>query len=172
MPGEVQDDDPIRFEAKLCDVFKECNRVLKNKASLIFTYHHSRVDGWVSVYNAIRDSGLRIIQVIPIKADMSISVSIQAARTPINYNLVFICKKHSAGEVEACSIDEATEGIRRTLEKMSKKELSFSKGDRTVLLYGHALKYLSSKRIINTSTDGIEEVINSLLSNGQLSELI
>ena len=172
MPGEVQDDDPIRFEAKLCDVFKECNRVLKDKGSLIFTYHHSRVDGWVSVYNAIHDSGFKITQVIPIKAEMSVSVSIQAARTPINYNLVFICRKHSVGEVEAYSIDEATEGIRKTLEKMSKKELSFSKGDKTVLLYGHALKYLSSEGIVNATTDAIEQVINSLLSNGQLSELI
>ena len=75
------------------------------------------------------------------------------------------------GEVEAYSIDEATEGIRKTLEKMSKKT-KFSKGDRTVLLCGHVLKYLSSEGIINATTDDIEQVINSLLSNGQLSELI
>jgi putative DNA methylase len=171
--GEVQDDDPIMFEKKLCDVFRESNRVLKDTGALIFTYHHSRVDGWVSVYNAIHGSGFRITQVIPIKAEMSVSVSIQAAKTPINYNLVFVCRKTGFNTLnETFSIEEVITDINGVLLKMSERELNFSKGDKTVLLYGHALKYLSSKGIRNVTTDDIEEVIANLLSNNTLSKHI
>ena len=169
--GEVQDDDPIRFEEKLCDVFRESNRVLKNTGSLIFTYHHSRVDGWVSVYNAIHGAGFQISQVIPIKAEMSVSVSIQAAKMPINYNFVFVCRKigfNSSGK--AYPIDEAIKDINDIFQKMNDKGLNFSKGDRTVLLYGHALKYLSFKGLRNVTTGDIEKVIDNLLSNDSLSK--
>jgi len=53
---------------------------------------------------------------------------------------------------------------------MGAKELSFSKGNRTVLLYGHALKYISFKGATNVTTDDIGEVINTLLSNSALSK--
>ncbi len=169
----LQDDDPIMFEKKLCDVFRESNRVLKDTGSLIFTYHHSRIDGWVSVYNAIHGSDFRITQVIPIKAEMSVSVSIQAAKMPINYNLVFVCRKTGFNTLnETFSIEKIITDINGVLLKMSDKELNFSKGDKTVLLYGHALKYLSSKGITNVTTDDIEEVITNLLANDTLSKQI
>lgn len=126
----MQDDDPIRFEEKLCGIFRESNRVLKDTGSLIFTYHHSRVDGWVSVYNAIHGAGFQITQVIPIKAEMSVSVSIQAARIPINYNLVFVCRKIGFNSPDkAYPIEEAIKDINDILIKMDEKELNFSTGD-------------------------------------------
>lgn len=59
---------------------------------------------------------------------MSVSVSIQAAKMPINYNLVFVCRKigfNSSGK--AYPIDEAIKDINDIFQKMNDKELNFSK---------------------------------------------
>ncbi len=44
------------------------------------------------MYTAIHGD-FRITQVIPVKAEMYVSLSIQAAKMPIHYNLVFVCRK-------------------------------------------------------------------------------
>ncbi len=46
---EVQDTRPEQFADKLCRVFAECRRVLKDDGLLAFTYHHSRPEGWTSL---------------------------------------------------------------------------------------------------------------------------
>ena len=43
--NEVQDKDCISFTRKICTIFQECNRVLKEDGLLCFSYHHSSVDG-------------------------------------------------------------------------------------------------------------------------------
>src|SRR5262249_32496015 len=47
--SEVQDTDAVKFAAKLQSVFSECYRVLKNGGLLVFSYHHSREEGWHSL---------------------------------------------------------------------------------------------------------------------------
>ena len=50
---EVQDTDSSAFAEKLQAVFAECHRVLRDDGRLVFSYHHSREDGWTAVANAI-----------------------------------------------------------------------------------------------------------------------
>ncbi len=47
--AEVQDTNVDCFARKLQGVFRECHRVLKDDGLLVFTYHHSREEGWSSV---------------------------------------------------------------------------------------------------------------------------
>ena len=54
-PGEVQAKCGDEFSSKLSGVFRECHRVLKDDAVLTFSFHHSRIDGWLSIYKAIRN---------------------------------------------------------------------------------------------------------------------
>jgi len=67
-------------------------------------------------------------------------------------------------------IEQVDYVINDIFQKMNDKGLNFSKGDRTVLLYGHALKYLSFKGLRNATTGDIEKVIDNLLSNDSLSK--
>ena len=46
---EVQQSYLTIFTERLYGVWKECNRVLRREGLLIFTYHHSRNEGWRSV---------------------------------------------------------------------------------------------------------------------------
>ena len=64
-PKEVQDTDPEMFTAKLTNVFAECRRVLRPDGLFIFTYHHSRHEGWAAIHQAIRHAGFVCVQSQP-----------------------------------------------------------------------------------------------------------
>ena len=55
--AEVQDSDADSFAEKLQGVFRECGRILKDDGLLVFTYHHSRDEGWTALAEAILGRG-------------------------------------------------------------------------------------------------------------------
>lgn len=91
--SEVQDTDASLFTKKLTSVFSECKRVLREKGLLIFTYHHARNEGWVAINRAIQDSGFECYKVFPIKAEMTVSIPQQKAKSPIHLDLILVCRK-------------------------------------------------------------------------------
>lgn len=115
---------------------------MRKAGHLVFTYHHSRIEGWTSVYNAITGAGFRIVDVFPVKAEMAVSVAIQSAKVPINYDLVFVCAKE---ENELYSANEAV--LRKefisALNEIEGSNLKFTIGDKLMYCYGLILKYLS-----------------------------
>lgn len=157
---EVQDSQQEKFEKKLANVFVECNRVLKQKGILLFTYHHSRTDGWLSVYNAINYAGFSIAQVIPVKSEMAVSVAIMAAKEPINYDLVFVCKKKPDNEQIKLPVD-TDDCFRNGIKRILESGLTFSCGDRLILKYGLALKQLSESGKQTVTKADIEEIVKS-----------
>src|SRR5207248_3911141 len=58
---EVQDKRADAFSAKLAAVFSECHRVLKDDGALVFTYHHSRAEGWSCLASAICEAQFSVI---------------------------------------------------------------------------------------------------------------
>ena len=72
-PGEVQDTTAGRFTEKLGRVFTECERVLKNDGLLIFTYHHSRDEGWKALAEAVLGAGFIVVNSQPVKSEMSVA---------------------------------------------------------------------------------------------------
>lgn len=164
MAGEVQDNQPEHFANKLCDVFRECNRVLKPEGLLIFTYHHSRTEGWVSVYNAICGAGFSISQVVPLKAEMAVSVAIMAAKEPINYDLVFVCRKRP--EYEQIKLPIGSDAYyKEGLKRIEESGLKVSRGDRMIFKYGLSLKQLADSGIQTIAKDDIEAIAQSLEAN-------
>lgn len=159
--GEVQDNVPDRFASKLCDVFKECHRVLSPSGLLIFTYHHSRAEGWVSVYDAICGAGFSISQVVPIKAEMAVSVAIMAANEPINYDLVFICRKRPEYEQTKLPVGNDEYYI-EGLKRLEESGLKVSRGDKMIFKYGLSLKQLSDSGVQVITKDDIETIVQSL----------
>jgi len=98
-PAELQDTDSVLFAKKLTSVFDECNRVLRDDGLFIFTYHHSRHKGWIAVHKAIRHVGFICMQTYPIKAEMSVSMPLQQAKTHIYIDLAFIPSQKSGPTV-------------------------------------------------------------------------
>ena len=90
---EVQNSDAKAFTDRLTRVFRESGRVLKDDGLLVFTYHHSRWEGWRSVLNAIMDAGFQITACHPVKAEMSVAAPKRQAKSPINFDIIMVCRK-------------------------------------------------------------------------------
>jgi putative DNA methylase len=80
--AEVQDTDADEFSDKLQGVFRECHRVLKDQGLLVFTYHHSRDEGWESLAYAVLGAGFVVVNSQPVKAEMSGATPVAAAKDP------------------------------------------------------------------------------------------
>lgn len=91
--GEVQNTDEHTFTARLTSVWQECYRVLKDDGLLVFTYHHSRAEGWSSILKAIMDSGFAVVAAHPIKAEMSGATPKHQAKEPIDLDIILVCRK-------------------------------------------------------------------------------
>ncbi len=92
-PGEVQNRNPEEFSRNLARVFSECNRVLEDEGLLIFSFHHSKPEGWFAIYQAITKSGFQITSAHPVKSEMSVGSPKSATRYPINIDAIMVCKK-------------------------------------------------------------------------------
>ena len=94
--GEVQNADESTFTARLTAVWTECSRVLKDDGLLVFTYHHSRAEGWSAVLRAIMDADFAVVAAHPIKAEMSGATPKHQAKEPIDLDIILVCRKRSA----------------------------------------------------------------------------
>ncbi|MCW5211897.1 hypothetical protein VU04_03185, partial [Desulfobulbus sp. TB] len=143
--GEVQDTDAVLFAKKLTTVFHECNRVLHDNGLFIFTYHHSRHEGWVAVHEAIRRAGFVCVQTFPVKAEMSVSIPLQQAKTPVHLDLIIVCKKQQQAATllkEQSIIDNAFVTASQQIRELA-DYIKISLGDAKVALMGRLLCELS-----------------------------
>jgi putative DNA methylase len=95
-PQEVQQRDAEKFSKALKRVFVECRRVLKPNGVVVFSFHHSRNDGWAAVGEAIVEAGLGVVASHPIKAEMAVASPKSQTNSPINYDAILVCKRRDA----------------------------------------------------------------------------
>lgn len=97
---EVQHSDVKMFTERLTLVLREAARVLKGNGLLVFTYHHSRWEGWRSILYAVAVSGFRIAVCHPVKAEMSVATPKRQAKAPINFDVIMVCRKNQSEIME------------------------------------------------------------------------
>ena len=102
---EVQNANAGDFTERLAAVWREAHRVLKDDGLLVFTYHHSRPEGWRCVLHALLEAGFRISAVHPIKAEMSVAMPKLQAKEPIDLDIIMVCRKHSQLETHSWNGD-------------------------------------------------------------------
>jgi adenine-specific DNA methylase len=157
---EVQQGEAHVFESRLEAVWRECHRVLRDDGLLVFTYHHSRPEGWRCVLHALADAGFVIVAVHPIKAEMSVAAPKSQAKEPIDYDIIIVCRKHGKngallpldfGSVLQAATADASAQVARL--RACKRPLS--RNDARVILMSQVLLYLSNQPV--TSRDPIRE---------------
>ena len=145
-PREVQDADAQSFAAKLGAVFAECYRVLRDEGLLVFTYHHSRPEGWKSLAAAIIESGFSVVNSHPVKAEMSVAAPKSQAKEPIQIDIILVCKKRTRDGRPPRSPEEALEvAMAQALNKTGRllsNGLKLSLNDRKVIVMGQFLAAL------------------------------
>ncbi len=159
--GEVQDTDPLRFTAKLTSVFAECARVLRDKGLLVFTYHHSRHEGWTAVHRAIRHAGFFCVQSYPIKAEMSVAMPLQQSKSPIHLDLVLVCRRD--GSIATCepstrTIPCALATAETQISALTQAGIKVSLGDAKVILMGRLLCEVHKLRNLDLEAKFLSEI--------------
>ena len=89
----MQDKDATNFTHKLTAVFRECFRVLKENGILAFSFHHSRIEGWLAIYQAVVNAGFAIVAAYPIHGEMKVASPKSATKEPISLDAILVCKK-------------------------------------------------------------------------------
>ena len=157
---EVQDVDAATFAEKLRRVFVECHRVLKPQGLLVFSYHHSREEGWSAVAKAVCGAGFRFVQAQPVKAEMSVAAPKAQAKEPIDLDVLIVCRKQHSDRRLRRELDEAAqEAIRQTADKVSRFNAHgrrLSRNDVQVVMLSQALVELSAGRKTEDLESGLE----------------
>ena len=123
-PAEVQDADADGFAAKLRGVFRECRRILKNDGLLVFTYHHSRDEGWIALADAVLGAGFTVVNCQPVKAEMSVATPKSQAKEPIQLDIIIVCRKEGVTASARPTIAQAMESARAKLGAYEKRASS------------------------------------------------
>lgn len=136
--NESQDKDPVQFSLKIGRVFTEVRRVLKPDGLLCFSYHHSTVEGWSSINDALRIAKLKLVAAHPIKAEMSVATPKSGSNSPINLDMILVCKASFSGDIgdEAKSVVEAD--VRNIIKAYTSIGRKLSLSDLFVISMGKA----------------------------------
>jgi putative DNA methylase len=160
---EVQDVDARAFASKLQRVFAECHRVLVEHGLLVFSYHHSRDDGWVAVAQAVCGAGFSLVQAHPIKAEMAVAIPKAQAREPIDLDVLIVCKKR---EVDIRSRRAPAEAVRLAhsgalwrLKRFMRSGRRLGRNDVKILLLSRLLVELSAGRDGRETLDEFERLV-------------
>ncbi|NOS70407.1 MAG: adenine-specific DNA methylase [Verrucomicrobia bacterium] len=168
---EVQDTSAEQFAAKLSAVFAECCRVLREDGLLVFTYHHSRMDGWTSLADAVVGAGFSLVNCHPVKSEMSVAAPKSQTKEPIQLDVVLVCRKQIADIRKRSDTKNAFQrAVERATSKASRlKEcgLALSVNDRRVILISQFLVETCAGR----SAEHLSNVLLSSLTDLDLAAM-
>lgn len=147
---QVQDTESVAFSEKLRAVFAECHRVLRDNGRLVFSYHHSRQDGWTAVANAVLRAGFSFIQSHPVKAEMSVAAPKSQAKEPINLDILLVCRKAEEDRRPKQGLADSTWRAEATVKdhvsRFNATGRWLSRNDVRVMLFSRLLVELSPSR--------------------------
>ncbi|NUQ62544.1 MAG: hypothetical protein HUU20_08650 [Pirellulales bacterium] len=156
---EVQDTDSQQFAEKLRRVFAESRRVLKDDGLLVFTYHHSRPEGWTSLAQAIYGGGFSVVNAHPVKAEMSVATPKSQAKEPIQLDVIFVCRKLEEDSRSPSDPSEAAGEARALAEaklsRLAETGLSFSRNDCRVVVISQFLSRIGPVRSPDAVVDAV-----------------
>ena len=126
------------FAEGLASVFRAMSRALKPKAPLAFTFHHNRLEAYISVGVALLDAGLVCSATLPCPGEMGGSIHIYGTGSSI-VDTVFVCRSH--GVIRRNQLfhtpAELIQIIQNELQQLRLAGMKPTLGDIRCLVYGH-----------------------------------
>ena len=177
--GDVQHADAMVFAKRLTSVWAEAHRVLADNGVLVFTYHHSRNEGWRSVLDALMSAGFRITAAHPVKAEMSVAMPKLQAKEPIDLDVILVCRKR--GKVitehsEDCRWSTIQAKAAGQVQQFQNRNRKLSRNDVRVIVMAQVIMELSHLNardkaldLLDTRAEDVEVVITKLLGSGRKS---
>lgn len=164
--NEVQQNDAAKFSELLGNVFLESNRVLKNSGKLVFSFHHSKIDGWIAIAQAIMQSNFYVECSFPIHAELMASTPKSSAKSPISLDAIIVCSKKQENAKEANPIETCQSYINMFLSH----EKKLSKSDLFVIGCSQCLRKCVADRMdADEMKEYIENIVDLVLKNVNLN---
>ena len=162
--GEVQNEDVELFTRRLTGVWVESCRVLKDDGLLVFTYHHSRPEGWRSVLEALMSAGFTITAAHPIKAEMSVAMPKHQAKEPIDLDIVVVCRKAALAPADAAKRSWSAAVLNATsqVQRLRRAGRELSRNDIRVVVTAQVLRYLSSMGNTSVALAALDERVGEI----------
>lgn len=163
---EVQDADAAAFARKLADVFRESHRVLRDQGLLVFSYHHSRQDGWLSIADATLSSGFAFVQAQPVKSELSAAAPKSQAKSPIDLDVLLVCKKRDSDQRPRISIQDtlarSSQIASQKIEQFNATGRRLSQNDVKVILYSQLLVELCPERERDEFLSDFDQLLSTM----------
>ncbi|MEW6201093.1 MAG: DNA methyltransferase [bacterium] len=84
--------DSNHYCTMMTNIFRECNRVLKDSGKLIFTFHHVNPDAWWVIAKSLVDSQFTVVDSFPTDTEYKVNPHIREKES-LDMDLVIICDK-------------------------------------------------------------------------------
>ena len=154
---EVQDSNAEQFSKKLQAVFRECHRVLKDDGLLVFTYHHSRNDGWKALADAMLGRWVCRGQFASREGrNVRRHAEITGQRTnPTRYH--HRLQERRSNECRHVKLPDAMASAREKLRRLQAAGFDLSRNDRKIVFYGQLLTTLTSAADADAIADHVEQ---------------
>jgi len=162
---EVQDSDSYKFSRKLQNVMTECNKILKDDGLFIFTYHHSKDEGWIALIMALLNSGFIVVNAHPVKSEMSVATPKSQAKEPIQLDNIIVCKKNSYLNDNTNNSILITEVVKSKIKRLRDIGLNLSRNDYKVVYYGQKLMTINLTSNIEKLLQFTDDDFNHLNGN-------
>ena len=159
---EVQHQDHREFSRRLTKVWRECHRVLAPDGLLVFTYHHSKAEGWESLLAALLEADFVIVACHPVKAELSVARPKAQARHPIDLDVIVVCRKREATMTItptdlAHVLAHASSAARHQVVRFNRTGRVLGQGDVRVILTAQILKGLSQGLPLPLAVDWLQK---------------
>ena len=145
--GEVQHKEPATFARQLGLVFAECCRVLKDDGTLTFSFHHSRAEGWASIHEAVKASGMQVVATHAVHAELRGASPKSAAVSPISLDAILVCRKRDGSDVPSYRASTIVRDTGRIAKGLVEAGMRLSDSDLFVIA--------ASQALVATSGDGL-----------------
>jgi putative DNA methylase len=173
---EVQAAAPEVFAERLAGVLRECNRVLRPGGLLVFSYHHSRTEGWASLLHAVHAAGFGVSAAQPVKAEMAGAMPKSQADSPINLDVILVCRRLDQLEARpaiASVLSVAADHARLQIRRFARAGRVLSRNDVRVIFMAQLAVEVSLRRDLDSGLLGddhaasIELVLDQLFAEAE-----
>ncbi|HQU41423.1 MAG TPA: hypothetical protein PK867_01370, partial [Pirellulales bacterium] len=110
-------------------------------------------DGWQALVEAILGAGFTVINSQPVKSEMSVATPKSAAKEPIAFDIIVVCRKQAVadtnptrhrGAAPPTAISDALASARMKIAHLLAAGFRLSRNDRKIILYGQLLTTLAA----------------------------
>jgi putative DNA methylase len=145
---EVQHGDVEEFSSRLSDVWRECARVLVPHGLLVFSYHHSRGEGWSSLLRSLSSADFGVTAAHPVKSELSVASPKAQAKSPVDLDILFCCRRRenlasSRPKTEDQILVAVQETASRQVDRFNTAGRKLSRNDVLVVTAAQLVRLLS-----------------------------